>query len=159
MGRIAGEVGAAAQPGLETPWLMRASLVVSDPHDDLSALTRLAGLEPTLRLAPGDVLADRPIRAHQWRLDSGVDPRGALLDDHVEGLADLIGDHINTLAAALREIDPAHVELEVTLHVADEAPLVSLTADGVDILGQLRAGLRLFFIQEPDYGFLDEDES
>lgn len=158
MAQFAADLDVQTRSARATPWLMRATLVVSDPHDDLSALTRLAGLEPTALLRPGDVVLDAPVRSHQWRLDTNADARGALLEDHVESLADLIGDHINTLAAALREIDPAHVALEVTLQVADEAPDVRISADGVDILAQLRAGLRVRMIQEPDYGFLDEED-
>lgn len=158
MGRFAGDVDLATRAVGEAPWLMSAALVVSDPHDDLSALTRLAGLEPTAMLGPGDVIDDAPVRGHQWRLDTGADARGALLEDHVESLADLIGDHINTLAAALREIDPAHVELEVRLRFVEHAPPIRLTADDIDILGQLRAGVRVRAIVEPDYGFLDEGD-
>lgn len=158
MARFAGDADLHTRTALETPWLMRATLVVSDPHDDLSALTRLAGLEPTALLRPGDIVDESPVRVHQWRLDTGADARGAILEDHVEALADLIGDHINTLAAALREIDPAHVELEVNLRFFDEAPPVRLSADGVDILAQLHASLRLKLTPEVDYAFLDEDD-
>jgi len=158
-GRFSGDAASGAQTGRATPWLMRAQLVVSDAREDLGELTRLAGLEPTAFLRPGDVVRERPLRVHQWRLESGADARGAILDDHVDALADLIGDHINTLAAALRELDPASVELEVVLQTMDEAPPVRLSVDGVDILAQLRASLRVETVIEPDYGFLDDDES
>lgn len=145
------------EEALDAPWTMSASLVVSDPRNNLVNLTHLAQLEPSLMLSPGDVHNGEALREHQWRLDTGADPRGALLEDHVESLADLLGDHLDTLAQALKTADPAHIQLEAVLRYVDEAPLVRLSPASIEILAQLRAGLKMHVCLEDDYSFLDED--
>jgi hypothetical protein len=140
----------------DVPWMLHAALVVADPRQELSAVTRLAGLEPTTLLRPGDVVRDEPILEHQWRLETGADPRGGLLEEHVDALASLVGDHLDTLAQAIRDVDAAHVHFEAVLRFVDVHPPLRLSGDSVAILARLGAGLRVSVLVEADFSFLDE---
>jgi hypothetical protein len=117
-------------------WSLEAGLIVEVPAAAAATLSAAAGVEPSDLVGLG--VAGRIL----WVLQSGADEADAGLDDHIEAIAEELGDRLDAFAAAIAAAQ-GRVFLQVHLTPGEETPVLSLSPTSAHILVRLDAALRI----------------